>query len=358
MTFRTLSFQSYGLLLLAGLHLSFCSTSVAYAQDGVGIRIQPSTLDERADPGTSLEGVLTVTNQDGGRQKYYLATRNIENMDDSGRPVFSKTPATDSMEAAAWIQLSVPDIELEQGASVDVPYRIDVPANASPGSYFAAIFVTREADRVTESGAGVGFQVASLLNLRVNGNALEGIIIREFSTNKAFYTKPEVTFTTRIENTGTVHERPRGIIEITDLFGKKVDQVTMNETAGGIMPRTDRVFETPWSTHTFTLGRYTASASIVFGDVEKQTITRDTTFWVVPIKEVAMVLGGVLVFALLITWGMRRYVRNALARAGHTPTQVQKIAEKTSFAKRLMRTLSWILIILAVLFIGTLVFFA
>ncbi len=331
---------------------------VAYAQDGVGIRIQPSTLDERADPGALIEGALTVTNQDGGKQKYYLAARNIENMDDNGRPVFSTTPASDPMEAAAWIHMSVPDIELEQGASIEVPYRIEIPADASPGSYFAAIFVTREADRVTESGAGVGFQVASLLNLRVNGTALEGIIIREFSTDKAFYTKPEAVFKTRIENTGTVHERPRGIIEISDLFGKKVDQIIMNESAGGIMPRTDRVFETPWTTEQFTLGRYTASASIVFGDTEKQTITRDTTFWVIPLKEVGMVLGGILLLALFITWGMRRYVRNALARAGHVPSQAQKIAETTSFGKRLMRTVTWLLIILALLFIGTLVFFA
>jgi hypothetical protein len=340
-----------------GLMLTSLTTHVVLAQDGVGVRVQPSTVDERADPGTALDGVLTVTNQDGGKQTYYVATRNIDDMDDSGRPNFSKNPPTDPMELASWIKLSKSAVELEQGQSDEVPYRIEVPAEASPGSYFAAIFVTREAENPTESGAGVGFQVASLINLRVNGNALEGIMIREFSSDKSFYTKPSVRFNTRIENTGTVHERPMGIISITNMLGKKVGQVVLNENGGGVMPRTDRTFQTEWSTDSFTLGRYSAIASVAFGDTQKQTITRELTFWVIPVKEVGLVLGLVVLVALLITWSMRRYVRKALARAGHAGALEQN-AITTSFAQRLVRTLAWLLVLLALLFIGVLVFFA
>lgn len=331
---------------------------VAYAQDGIGVRLQPSTIEERADPGTSIEGVLTVTNQDGGRQMYYLATRNIENMDDSGRPVFSKFPPSDPLEAASWITIAVPSIDLDQGKSTDVPFRIDIPKDASPGSYFAAIFVSRDADRPTESGAGVGFQVASLVNLRVNGVAVEGVTIREFSTDRSFYTKPLVLIHSRLENTGTVHERPRGIIIITDMFGNKVEQITLNENAGGIMPHNDRTFENTWERNGFVFGRYRALASIVYGDTEKQTINREVTFWVIPLREVATVFGGIMVLALLVTWGMRAYVRRALRRAGHSVARSNGALATQSFAKRLMRTLVWLIALFALLFIGTLVFYA
>jgi len=329
-----------------------------FAQDGMGVRVQPSILDERADPGTAIDGVLTVTNEDGGKQAYTIETRNIENMDESGRPQFSKESPTDPMLAASWIKLSMTTIELDQGQAIEVPYRIEVPKEASPGSYFAALFLAREAQTPTANGAGVGFQVASLIDLRVNGDALESLIVRQFSTNKTFYTQPSVVFTTHLENVGSVHERPQGIIEITDLFGKKVDQVTFNVDKGGIMPRNDRIFTTNWSSDKFTLGKYRALASIVFGDTDKQTVTREVTFWVVPIQEVGLVLGGIVLVAFLLTWGMRRYVRNALARAGHAGALERSETVNASFAKRLIRTLVWLLVLLTLLFIGILVFFA
>jgi hypothetical protein len=348
--------------LLASLPVLVCAWLIfarpAFAQDGIGVRVQPSTLDERADPGETISGVLTVTNQEGGRQTYYIATRNIDDMDESGRPEFSKDDPTDPMRAASWIKLDTTSITLDQGLSAEVPYHIVVPSEASPGSYFAAIFVTREAVNPTESGAGVGFQVASLLNLRVNGTALESVLFRELSTQKTFYTEPNVTFTARLENTGTVHERPRGVITISNMFGRRVGQLILNENAGGIMPRNDRVYETTWSTDAFTLGRYTASASVVFGDTDKQTITRDVTFWVVPLKEVGYVVGGVLLAALVLTLLMRAYVRRALTRAGHTSASSREERTERSFMQRLVRTIVWLVVLLALLFIVLLAFYA
>lgn len=329
-----------------------------YAQGGMAVRVQPSTIEGTADPGTSIGGVLNVSNREGGLQRFYIKKQNIVGMDDVGRPSFAKEPPDDPMRAAAWIHPEIDTVDLGEGESIDIPYRIDVPPEASPGSYFAAIFVTREADSVEESGAGVGYQVAALVNLRVAGDAYENILFRALSTDRTFYSSPSVEFTARLENAGTVYERPHGIIVIANMFGKKTDQITINAAAGGIMPNNDRVYNALWDTDNFSLGRYEATASVVYGETARQTVTRSITFWVVPVKEVGLVLGILVFLALLITWGMRSYVRRALARAGVSSVRGPQPKRQMSFVQRLVKTFVWLCIILALVFVGLLVFFS
>jgi hypothetical protein len=326
--------------------------------EGLAVKVQPSTIDEKVDPGEILKGDLTITNQSGGHQTYYIGTRNVTGMNDGGTPTFSELKSDDPLEAASWINPLKKEISMNEGDSVTVPYEIHIPKNASPGSYFAAFFVTRKADKLTESGAGVGFHVASLVNLRVSGVVNEDMTFKEFYTNKSFFTKPSVYFNARLENVGTIHQRPVGIITITDMFGNKVGHVKFNERGGAILPHTDRVFEVTWNYDGFALGKYTAEASVAVGETHKQTLTRAITFWIVPVKEVGMVVGGIILFLLLFIYGVRRYIRNAIKKAGGNVNAKNKSSENISFAKRLVRTSMWIILILLVLFIGMIVFFS
>lgn len=333
--------------------------TTAHAQEGISIKVQPSTIEVQVDPGQVLEGgALTITNENGGEQTYVISTRNVVGMDDKGKPDFSQEVSNDPLEASSWIQPLVETATINTGESAQIPYRIVVPENASPGSYFAAFFVTREADRATESGAGVGFNVASLVNLRVSGVVNEDMLFREFSTaDKTFFSTPDVTFKVRLENTGTIHQRPRGVITILDMFGKEIGQTTFNDSNGAILPTYDRVFETTWNYDGFALGRYTAIASVLVGESKNTTLTREVTFWIIPLKQVGIVLGSVAALLLLFVFAVRRYVRNILRKAGHDTLSKSK-SKKISLARRMIRTTGWLLTLLAVLFIGMIVFFA
>ena len=162
--------------------------------EGLAVKVQPSTIDEKVDPGEILKGNLTITNQSGGHQTYYIGTRNVTGMNDGGTPTFSEIESGDPLEAASWIKPLKKEISMDEGDFVTVPYEIHIPKKASPGSYFAAFFVTRKADKLTESGAGVGFHVAALVNLRVSGVVNEDMTFKEFYTNKSFST-PMATYT-------------------------------------------------------------------------------------------------------------------------------------------------------------------
>lgn len=332
--------------------------SAAYAQ-GLAVKVQPTTIEERVDPGAVVEGSLTVTNESGDEQTYHIGTRNVEGMEDSGRPVFSDgTEPEDALNPATWIKPQVKEVTLAEGESASIPYRIEVPLEASPGGYFAALFVTREADTVTESGAGVGFHVASLVNLTINGDVVEDLVFNEFATNKSLYTDSNVSMMLRIENTGTVHERPVGLVTIVDMLGNEVGQLTVNENAGAILPRSERMFTLEWHDDGFHVGRYTALASIVFGDRERRTITRELTFWLVPVKELAYVLGGIVLVLLVFVVGIRAYVRRVLRNAGHSTVSTKRAESQASFARKLLRTVLWFAALVVVGFGALIVFFA
>ncbi len=356
--FQTVFRVSRPLVLIALVLFAILSSASELFAQGLGVTIAPATIDERVDPGGSLTGALTVTNVSNERETYVIGTRNVTGMEAKGTPLFERGPSADPLASASWIKLEVTMLELGPGESGQVPYRIEVPVDAEPGGHFAAFFITREADTVLESGAGVGFHVASLANLRVSGEVVEDIVFKEFSTGKLLYTKPPVDFSVRFENTGNVHERPQGIITLTDLLGNEVSQLPVNENAGAILPRAERLFAEVWEHEGFLLGRYQARASVMFGDREKKTITRETTFWVVPLREVGVVLGSILGLVLLLALVVRAYVRRILRSAGADTARTSAARARASFAQRLLRTTLWFAALVALGVISLIVFFA
>ncbi len=318
--------------------MSLSVGSTTYAQNGLALMVQPTTIEEVLDPGQSMDGHLTITNKNGGKQIYFISSRNVVDVNDTGTPTFSTEFIDDSLEAGSWLKPEVTSVTLDVNESVQIPYRIEVPENASPGSYAAAFFVTREADSVTESGAGVGFHVASLVLIRVTGEAFEDMMFREFRTGKSFFTQPNVFFSARLENTGTVHQRPRGIIAIKDMFGNDVGSVSFNEGGeGAILPQKERVFETTWEDEGFVIGRFTAIASVLYGESQKKTITREVSFWVIPIRELAIAFGILAVLLLAFVFGVKRYIRNTLKKSGHIQQEGRE-KKNITFARRLART--------------------
>lgn len=344
-----IAFMCLGLLLVV---------SNVHAQNDIAVRIQPSEIHEQTDPGGMVTGSLTITNESGGRQEYYLHTRDITDVDINNRPSFSSSTSNNSSDASAWIHLNSASVSLEVGESASVPYSIAVPTDASPGSHYAAIFVTREADTLTQSGAGVGFNVVSLIEIRVSGDARVALAIDSFSTDHSVYGDLPVQFAVVLENTGSVHLKPTGIISITDMLGHQVGTVTVNEKGGGVVAHKKSRFETNWQSvpserSSFLFGRYTAVLSIVYGDSQrgKDTTSWTLTFWIIPWKQVGLVFGVVLTLVIVFIVSIRTYIRRTLQRSGHR-VEAHAASSPASFGRRMRSMVLWIALVVALLFIG------
>lgn len=303
-----------------------------FAQEDVGVKMQPTLIEERVDPGAAVGGNISITNVSNDTQTYFLIARDVDAVDLEGRPTF-KAPDETGMMLSSWVSMELESVTVNPNQTVRVGYTIIIPENAPPGGHFAGIFADRRADEIAESGAGVGFQVGTLMNIQVNGEILEDVQIREFSTTQAFYTTPEVAFTALIENNGTVLQRPRGALIVTDMLGNDVATLTVNDNAGGVLPNSDRLFNIDWTGEGFHFGRYDALMSLGYGIQDSSTVFRETSFWIIPVKELLIGLGALLAVLILFYLWTKLYVRGQLKKAGISQTRAAK--EQKTFAQRL-----------------------
>jgi hypothetical protein len=282
-----------------------------------GIEIQPAVIEGRIDPGNSYSYSVRVSNISDTEQTYYLSSQDISGLTDEGLPIFDDNTEKTPYELSSWITLSVDTIVIPPRGSKSVSFTVDVPKDAAPGAHFGGIFLDTTPQKLHTNGSAVGMKVGPIINLRVAGEATEDAQLREFSTGHIVYgSASNVDLNVRVENLGNVLVRPRGLVEITDMRGSKVDVLKVNDSAGGVFPKTDKTFTSVWSYDGFAIGRYQAVVSLVYGDDGNKTISAATSFWVLPLKPILTVLGSIFAILLVLYIFVRMYISRKLREMG------------------------------------------
>jgi len=129
-----------------------------------------------------------------------------------------------------------------------------------------------------------------LVLLRVSGNVSEEASIETFEAPKYSQSGP-VPITLRLKNNGNVHIRPKGTIIITDLFGRKVEELPLR--GANVLPDAVRKMETVWEKDNL-LGHYTATLVATYGQ-QNLPLTAATSFTV--ISPLAAILLGTALLA-------------------------------------------------------------
>lgn len=283
----------------------------AQAQEFTGLKVQPAIIEERVDPGQTFSSVLRATNLSSETKAFHIVKRNISGLSSAGAPIFVEEEKT-RFELVSWVSIPEEPITIAGGQTKEIQFSIEVPEDASPGSHFGGIFLSLEPQRPEETGVGIGYQVGTIINLRISGEIFEEAQIREFRTDKAIYGKPEVTFITRVYNPGNVLVRPRGPLEITDLFGKKVAILRVNDKGAAIFPRATRQFETLWQGEGLAFGRHQVVVSLVYGEEGRKTISGVLSFWILPLNIILPVVGGILGLVIAVFILVKLHIRRKL----------------------------------------------
>ncbi len=288
------------------------------AADTAGVKIQPAIVDDKVDPGQVFHTVLQVTNVGAAGETYYFDTRDIAGVSDSGQLQLQPADTQKTgYELSSWVSVSPSSVGVEPGQTKDVAVTVTVPQNAAAGAHYGAVYVLTHPPKISDvSGSAVGYGVGMILSLRVGGQAVEGMNIREFSTGRLIYGGPDVTFITKVENVGNVLIRPHGPLEIRDMFGRKVGSLIVNATGGVVLPHAIRQFQNSWTGDSLAFGRFDVIESLVYGENAQQTVSRYTSFWILPVKIIFPVLGGALVLIGLAYWLIRRQINKKLEEMG------------------------------------------
>lgn len=343
----------YAILFLA---FNFGVPAVFAQSGGEGISIRPATIEEMMEPGSTKTFTVGISNLSVQEQTYYLYTRDIVSATDVGVPIFAPEGIERTeFELRQWVTLDTESFTLAPGTEKQLAVTIAVPMSASPGTHFGGVFFSVEPPEMRESGAAVGYEVANIIAIRVAGEASEKASIRQFSTDNYLYSKPEVAFNIKIENSGNTLLRPTGPLVIENMFGTEVGQIIFNESQGGIFPGNGREFTENWVGEPPGFGRYEARVSPVFGEAgAHQTLSSTVTFWILPMNIILPAL-GVLAFLLLITYGMARlYIRRTLAEYSAV-AGARKIVRRKKGNSSAFLFVSMVMVIVTTLFLLTLV---
>ncbi len=246
-------------------------------------------------PGDIVSGVITLINESDEDVNLdivvedFVPTAGTDNISFVGR-------AEGNTTVRDWISFGLaPKTIFRQGSSHSIPYTIRAPLDAEPGSHFGIIFFT--GTRINDTGQlQVGTRLGMLIFVTIPGNQLQKGKVLGFSSPKFVQAGP-VPFKIKFENTGTVHFEPKGNITITNIFGKKVGEVSIAGQA--VLPTGVQDLKAEWAAGGLLLGRYRAELNIIDGEGNELTADQ-ITFYAFPLWYLVwfIVVVAVLFFGL------------------------------------------------------------
>ena len=347
--------------LIAVVVMTLFSTTVLAQEQGAGLTMSPADIDpgESLEPGSSSEYTVTVKNLNPTEQTFFLSVKNISDVSSEGTPIFAEPNAEKTgMELADWLALQTTQITLPPGVSERVTFTINIPQDATPGSHFGSLFFSVDPPEIENSGAAVGYRVGNIIHIRVAGEVDESANIRQFSTDRYFNGSKNVSFSTRIENTGNVLVRPTGPVEIKNMLGQKVDTFVFNETKNAVFPKKIREYTFTWTGEGTGFGRYEAILSPVYGyEGAKMTMSSTVSFWILPLNIILPALGILAVILLTTFIFVRLYIRRTLAHLSQGQGRIVRRRKKSGVSGTLLLAIV-MLTVTAVFMIALLVLFA
>ncbi|MFC1751154.1 hypothetical protein ACFL2V_20400 [Pseudomonadota bacterium] len=290
----------------------FYTPQIVHAQP-LGLSIVPPRFELFANPGDLINESIKVSNRSDVPQTFGIIIEDFSSAGEEGHVVLEEDESDTQYSLKSWIETSSQNLVVQPNEEVSFPFSIIVPKDAEPGGHYASILFQIGGEPI-EGVTNVQHRVGALVLLRVSGNVEEEGLVESFSA-PAYSKSGPVNFELRVKNNGTTHIRPNGTIIITNLFGKKIEEIPLNGL--NVFPGVIRKMETEWTRENI-LGHYTATLVATYGQ-QNLPLTAAVKFTVIsPISAVLLIVGALaaLIFALSIISGRNRLIRALKVLAG------------------------------------------
>jgi hypothetical protein len=291
--------------------------------------VSPTTVELTANPGQMIDFNIEIHNDNSKeREEFITSILNFNAKDnENGEPkFFSGDDFLGEDLASEWLEIESVPLVVEPSAWRKIPITIKIPQKVQPGGYYVAVFFgpKKNEEKSKDKISSVSYYAGSLVLINVSGETIQGGAVKEFSTEggKKFFRNLPIGFFTRIENSGNLHFRPAGNVEIKNFWNKKVAQIPVikSQTGGNILPESIRRYNLNWESacgekanknffssgfleranrqrQEFYLGRYAAVLTVVLPN--KETGTVSIFFWLIPAELLTVIL-----VVLIILWAL------------------------------------------------------
>jgi hypothetical protein len=243
---------------------------------------------------------------------------------EGGEPSFFEIKENDLKQLSSWIEIGNEPVQIKPGNWKIVPFKIKIPIDGEPGGHYASIFFGPQKENKDGKAVSINYQTGSLILLNVSGKTEEKGILKQFSVlGKGFSSQIPVTFQVRVENSGNVHFKPSGNIEVKNMFGGKAAELPVLKTnwGGNVLPHSVRKYDVVWGNddeqnqpkgffervkyqwNNFHFGRYSANLTLALPNGEKSQA--NINFWIIPFDLLIVIL----VLLLFLVFVIKQYNR-------------------------------------------------
>lgn len=286
---------------------------LASAAAPLPISIDMTYVDVTASPGDHLEKSFKFWNGTDAFLLVHLEAADFAAQGEEGQiQVGGEEDAANSLKA--WVTPELSDVAVAPKENITLPFSIDVPVNADPGSHWGTL-LTITAPQGGGSGVGVEAALGFIIYVRVPGDMREEVSVESFSAPR-FVEAPPFTVETRFRNEGTVHEAPAGLIEVRNMFGSLVATGTLpvrNVLPGAVRRISASVGSGTW------FGRYAVTLRAAYGD-NGDTLSASAYVWAVPWKTYGpWVFGMLAILAVILLEPKRVFLALRILITGKPP---------------------------------------
>lgn len=290
-------------------------------QTANGFRISPVRSEYTIEKGKSETAQLTLENpSDVATTAQAVVNDFVASDKEDGEPrlVLDENAEAPKNSFKSLVQ-PVADVELGPREKKDITVILKVPSDASAGGYYGAIRFIPSGGSSGSGNVGLTASVGTIMLVTVPGDLNEQLNLVQLSaaqegTAKSFITSGGLEVLTRLQNTGDIHVKPFGKIQVKNIFGKVVEEHEFNSAGSGADARANVL---PGSTRKFInklekkyLGRYTIEANIGYSSSGGDIISSKATFWYMPIWAILVAIAVV----VLIIAGIYFLIRKLMNR--------------------------------------------
>jgi hypothetical protein len=272
------------------------------------ITIRPFLIDEVLTPRGEITQNITIKNEYAGRRAIMYATVNEISLDETGEIMEFVSPVmTDRTNTiTSWIEVTRARIEVMSGETVEVPITIRTHPQAEPGEYHAFIgFVEAPNQPKAEAIAMAGDANGVVLKIVVSDERKDDMKIASFNVERFVTGEDSRSISVEVQNTGDITSVPTGEIIFYDSRGVEVSSVPINTDAAAVSPGNTITLtsEVPFNEK---IGRFKANVSLKYGENQRASLFDTTYYYLMPLRLILLIFGGILIVAILIALLFRR----------------------------------------------------
>lgn len=310
-----------GLLALSIVFIFHAQHTSAESFDQVaeqGLSVSPVSVELNAEKGKTYTLDVKVTNVTGTDLSYNAEYFDFRAKDETGTPdLFQDAKLPASASVRTWLGTDN-TFSLTSHQQKTLKIQVAVPKNAEPGGHYGVVAFSGAVPSGSGERVSIRVKTGLLVLIRVAGDIKESLAVEEFTATSQhktpwFIENAPIDFTLRLKNTGNVHVKPNGAIEVRNMFGGLVGKVDLNKSDGNVLPKSIRRLEQTLNAD-WMIGMYNADLTVGYG-TNGQALTDRISFWVIPYKPLLVLLAVLITLLFIIRTLIRRYKKSIIKEA-------------------------------------------